>query len=170
MIKSIRNFFSDKIGPKFNSLGFRISKVINHNNRHYTLKNNHRCGIEDQLLSNSFVNIPKLPNPKFDSKADLLIAEAAVPKIIENNDHQQLFLQSVKSSFALSEKQRLNNNDVFQQLNRLTELLQSISSEYSINGSYNTSFLREIIHNICLDLNVMLATLDSKLYSYTEKD
>lgn len=78
-------------------------------------------------------------------------------------DCQQLLLKSCRNPYSLRETEPLSNQEVIQQLQQLSDLLNRIISEYTLSGNYSSSFLREIIHNICLDLNVLLLTLDNQV-------
>lgn len=157
MIRSIQGFFSEKICPTFRCLGNRFGKILKRNNN-YCIS---AFSKEDHLLVNSFVHTPRLPPPKFDSIADKLMNQMDTPQKKSSSDYQQLLLTA--NCFNLHEKSSFSNRDIFQQLERLTKLLASIVSEHSISGNYNKSFLREIIHNICLDLNVILVNLDDQI-------
>ncbi len=163
MIRSIQGFFSEKIYPSFHCLGNRLRGILKCNEISSHSNSRSATGNKDHLLVDSFVHTPRLVPAKFDSIADRLMDQMSTPKKQSISDNQQLFLQTTANCFNLHEKGSFNNRDIFQQLNRLAELLTSIVSEHSIAGTYNNSFLREIIHNICLDLNVILVNLDDQI-------
>ncbi len=114
-------------------------------------------------MSDSFVRTQQILPPKFDSIAERLMDQVHTTQKQDLSDHQLLFLAHSRNSSTLQERKPSCNQEIFQQLKELSDLLKSILSEYTLTGNYSSSFLREIIHNICLDLNVLLQNLDNQV-------
>lgn len=162
MIGSIRKFFSDKLGPTFHCPGSESGRK-KHKNQCFALKKTPQFSNEDLLLGDAFVHTPRFLPPKFDSIADRLMDQVSTTPKQDCYDYQQLFLKPSINRFTLQEKKPLSNQEIIQQLSQLSDLLNSILSEYTLTGNYSNSFLREIIHNVCLDLNVILLNLDNQV-------
>jgi hypothetical protein len=162
MLGPIRKFFSDRFGP--NAHCMRSNSVKKKPDGHYSaLKMTPQFSKKDLLLDNSFTHPPKFLPPKFDSIADQLMDQFSTSPKQNCSDDQQLFLKSSRNCIPLQEKEPFGIHEIIQQLRQLSNLLNSILSEYTLNGNYSSSFLREIIHNICLDLNVVLLNLDNQV-------
>lgn len=162
MIHSMRKSLLDKICSTVNFQESKSRRMKN-NDQCFASKKTSQSSKEDLLLGDSFANIPISLPPKFDSKADLLMDQINNTPEQDSFDCQQLLLKSCRNPYSLRETEPLSNQEVIQQLQQLSDLLNRIISEYTLSGNYSSSFLREIIHNICLDLNVLLLTLDNQV-------
>lgn len=168
MFNSLRNFLSDKLYPSFYSLGGRFHQIIGRKKKSYITGKPDQVKTADHYLMDSFVNVSKTLPPKFDSVADRLMAESTTTSNSSRHDQQQLFLQQTKRTTSESQIDEFKNKEIFDQLQQLNQLLRSIISDYSKTNSYNTSFLRELIHNIYQDLHVILSNLDIKIMLETD--
>lgn len=161
MFESIRSFFTNKICTPINKIGYRFHQKI-YQPRKYSHTHSNRASSEiDQLIDASFVNtLSKQLPPKFDSVADRLMSSVKETSSPPIRNQQQLFLHN-KS--RVLENGDMRHFEVVEQLKQLKDLLQTITSEDLNSVPCNLSFLREIIHNIYLDLHVLLTNLDIKL-------
>lgn len=162
MFGSIRKFFLGSFSLSF--LGLRSKSGRKKHGDHYSaLKKAPQFSKEDILICRSFTHPPKHLPPKFDSIADQLMDQISSNTKQDGSDNQQLFLKSSRNCFSLHEKEPFSSHEIIQQLRQLSDLLNGIISEHTLTGNYSSSFLREIIHNICLDLNVILLNLDNQI-------
>ncbi len=162
MIHVIRKFFWDRICSTIN---FQVSKSrkIKHNDQSFALKKTSESSKKDLLLGDSFAHTPIPLPPKFDSIADLLMDQINNTSEQDSFDCQQLLLKTNDNPYTLHETEVFGNQKVIHQLQQLSDLLNRLISDYTLSGNYSNSFLREIIHNICLDLNVLLLTIDNQV-------
>ncbi|NLL12668.1 MAG: hypothetical protein GX267_04625 [Fibrobacter sp.] len=162
MIRSISKLFSDRTHPT-TYFGESNSSKIKHNDQCIAIKKKDQSSKEDLLLGGSFAHTPRPLPPKFDSIAEMLMDQANTSPEQDSFDCQQLFLKLSQNRYTLQKEEPFSSQEIFQQLRQLSDLLNSILSEYTLTGNYSSSFLREIIHNLCLDLNVLLVNLDNQL-------
>lgn len=162
MLDSIRKFFSDRFGP---TVHYREKKSgrIKHDNQCLAFKKASQFNEEDLLLDDSFAHTPIPLPPKFDSIAEVLMDQVSTTPKQDCSDYQQLFLKPSRNRFDLQKEEPFSSQEIIHQLRQLSDLLNGILSEYTLTGNYSSSFLREVIHNICLDLNVLLLNLDNQV-------